>query len=465
MVGNKQKHESGLDRELFSRFLEVALERACVHDEVGYASYSWTVEEGNAFDFLKKFYSRDGECFYFEHPVSKEAIVSWGVLIEEKLEGKNRFESAKMFSLEQFSRIYSNRKGTTCLLTSFSFEDKCESSTFPAGRIYLPKIQVRQKGDEVHCVINVKVAPGGCVDELMKETEGNLKIFENNKDFGEDIRINSVMRKSEVGGEAWHERMVSQGIERIKSGEFRKVVLARAVDLVGEEAYDPVKTIGGLREKFPDCFSLLVNNGKGQTFLAAAPERLLRIDGGVLHTEALAGSAKRGATKDEDKIYGDELLSSDKDLREHRFVIDHIVGHLESLGIIVGDWPRPGLKKLANVQHIVTPIQARVDARFHLLDVAQRLHPTPAVGGVPVDDALRGIQDLENFERGLYAGVIGWVDAQGNGELAVGLRSALIDGNRARLYAGGGIVEGSDPKKERIETDIKIEAMLMNLKS
>ncbi len=252
---------------------------------------------------------------------------------------------------------------------------------------------------------------------------------------------------------------VTRALELIADGDFQKIVLARARDIRAAEALHPLRVLNGLRQRFGDCYSFSLANGRGQSFIGASPERLLRVRDGRLLTEALAGSARRGATASEDAALGGELLRNEKDLREHRHVLDSIVRRLAPLGLQLSFSEKPGLRRLANVQHLHTPVEAALPPTVRLLDALARLHPTPAVGGTPREAAIARIRELEDFPRGLYAGAIGWIDSRGGGEFFVGLRTALLEGDRARLYAGAGIVAGSSPEKELAETELKFQAM------
>ncbi|HRJ46763.1 MAG TPA: chorismate-binding protein, partial [Opitutaceae bacterium] len=162
----------------------------------------------------------------------------------------------------------------------------------------------------------------------------------------------------------------------------------------------------------------------------------------------------------EDATLAEALLRSDKDRREHALVVEAVVGRLRRLGLDPGHTPAPGLRRLANLQHLHTPVRATLPPTVRLLEVLAALHPTPAVGGTPQEAAMARIRELEGFPRGLYAGTLGWMNARGGGEFFVGLRSALVEGNRARVYAGAGIVAGSTPEKEFAETELKFKAML-----
>jgi menaquinone-specific isochorismate synthase len=221
----------------------------------------------------------------------------------------------------------------------------------------------------------------------------------------------------------------------------------------------PLHLLNGLRERFPGCYSFSVANGRGQSFIGASPERLVRVSKGVLETEALAGSARRGQGAREDAALGAALLASEKDRREHVHVLDSIRRRLEPLGLALDFPAQPVLRKLANVQHLYTPVSAALPEGVSLLAALAQLHPTPAVGGTPREAAVGRIGALEGFSRGLYAGAIGWVNARGGGEFLVGIRSALIDGETARVYAGAGIVAGSDTEREFAETELKFHAM------
>ena len=239
----------------------------------------------------------------------------------------------------------------------------------------------------------------------------------------------------------------------------RRSSLARRKELTAAASLHPLQVLNGLRQRFPDCYAFSFANGRGQSFIGASPERLVRVEDGAMLTEALAGSAPRGRSASEDASLGDALLHSDKDLREHWIVLDSILRRLSPLGMEPEAAAKPGLRRLANVQHLQTPVRGRLPEGVRLLNVLARLHPTPAVGAVP-RAACAFIRRLEAFPRGLYGGPLGWIDPRGGGEFFVGIRSALVDGAHARLYAGAGIVAGSEPEKEFAETELKFRALL-----
>jgi len=222
-----------------------------------------------------------------------------------------------------------------------------------------------------------------------------------------------------------------------------------------------VRSLQTLRRNHPDCTVFSVGNGKGQSFIGASPERLLSINEGRLTTDALAGSASRGQTPEADEALAQSLLNSDKERYEHQVVVKFIAEQLRSLDLDPNYTPAPQLLQLLHIQHLHTPMSATIDPKkVSPLDILAKLHPTPAVAGLPLQNACKLIHQHENFDRGLYAAPLGWIDTEGNSEFIVGIRSALIDGCKARLYAGAGIVAGSEPAKELAEIKLKLQTLL-----
>jgi isochorismate synthase len=195
-------------------------------------------------------------------------------------------------------------------------------------------------------------------------------------------------------------------------------------------------------------------------FLAASPELLVRREGQRASTVALAGSIRRSADPAIDDHLGEQLLRSDKDREENEIVVRQIARALRPHAVWVTAAPEPALVRVANIQHLGTPIRAQLAAPLSAVELAGLLHPTPAVGGEPWEAVKRLIPALEGLDRGWYAGTVGWTDATGDGEFCVALRCALVRGRLAHLYAGGGIVRDSEPADELAETEVKLGALL-----
>lgn len=253
--------------------------------------------------------------------------------------------------------------------------------------------------------------------------------------------------------DAWRAQ-VSAITDAIARGECAKIVSARSavVTLAGEAR--PADMLAELDARHPECVRVIVRPPGAGTLIAATPERLVRRDRATIACDALAGSVARG---DEG---AHELLASGKDRREHELVVSAIATALRELGADVHVPSVPAIRTLRHVLHLHTPIAATLREPRHLLDLAAALHPTPAVGGTPTHIATDWIAAHERAPRGWYAAPVGWFDLEGNGELAVAIRSGVVCADRAHLWAGAGIVAGSDPDRELAETDLKLRAML-----
>jgi salicylate biosynthesis isochorismate synthase/menaquinone-specific isochorismate synthase len=257
---------------------------------------------------------------------------------------------------------------------------------------------------------------------------------------------------------AHYEEAVARAVQRISAGEFEKVVLAREVDVHAPVPHDPAAVLGLLREAFSTSFVYAVGR-EDATFIGATPELLVRREGQRVTTVALAGSTRRSADPAVDDHLGEGLLRSDKDRRENEIVARRIASALRPWSVWVTSAPEPVLAKVANIQHLATPIRAQLKAPVSAIELVSRLHPTPAVGAEPAS-ALAVIPALEGLDRGWYAGPVGWTDSSGDGEFCVALRCALVRERTARCYAGCGIVRDSDPAAELAESEIKLAVML-----
>lgn len=256
-----------------------------------------------------------------------------------------------------------------------------------------------------------------------------------------------------------YESAVERGVERIRAGEVEKVVLAREVQVHAPVAHDPGAVFGVLRDAFPGCFVYAVGRGEA-TFVGATPELLVRRDGERASTVALAGSTRRSADPAVDDHLGEALLRSDKNRGEQAIVTRRIARALRPHSVWVTAAPEPVVVRVANIQHLATPIRAQLSRPLGAIALTELLHPTPAVGGEPFEVAERLIPQLEGFDRGWYAGPVGWTDANGDGEMCVALRCALLRGAIAHCYAGVGVVRDSDPAAELAETEVKLQALL-----
>jgi menaquinone-specific isochorismate synthase len=250
------------------------------------------------------------------------------------------------------------------------------------------------------------------------------------------------------------ERAVATAVQRIRAGDLGKVVLARDLRALADEPIDARVLLRRLAESYPDCYTFACAG-----LVGATPELLIRRTGEQIDSLVLAGTAARGTSAAGDRMHGEQLLRSAKDREEHGYAAEMVRDALAPLCAELTVPTEPQLLTLPNVMHLASPVHGRLDRERSVLDVVAALHPTPAVCGTPTDRAMDLIRELEVMDRGRYAGPVGWIDGRGDGEWGIALRCAEIDGPQARLFAGCGIVSGSDPQAELIEAQNKFRVM------
>jgi len=336
---------------------------------------------------------------------------------------------------------------------------------FPDARFVFPRVQVTQTDSGPWLTVNAvgpAATPAAVEAKLDDERERLMSCAET---AAAAPRPGITDRRRTTTPTGWR-TAVRNAVERIDAGTLQKVVLAQALeaDLGGDLAVPDL--LARLSDKYPDCTRFLVepDSEPPAAFFGATPERLVSLRGRTVETGALAGTTGRGETPAEDEWLADELLTDEKNVHEHELVAETIRKQLApfAASVSVGD---RGIKRLATVQHLHTPITAELADDTHVLDVVEALHPTPAVGGLPPDRALETIRETEPFDRGWYAAPVGWIDAAGNGTFAVGLRSAVATRRRATLFAGVGIVDDSDPDAEWDEVELKFRPILDELEA
>jgi isochorismate synthase len=334
------------------------------------------------------------------------------------------------------------------LLGGFSFDPEREPTSlwdgFPDARMLLPDRMLAQQGGTAWLTTNVIAEPRG----LHRQSPNNPGRRTRNAEPG-------------LSPEAWQDLVASTagGIRNHTLG-VQKVVLARGHQSTPTRSLEAA--LRTLATDYPSCTIFAFAHGDA-CFLGASPERLISLHGGAATTMALAGSAPRGTTPEEDRRLADRLLGDPKERVEHALVVGALRTALDEVCARVVVDAEPRIRKLSNVQHLLTSIRGQVEPGRSVLDLVERLHPTPAVGGLPRPRAQQLIREYEALDRGWYAGPIGWMDVHGDGEFVVGLRSALVSQAGATLFSGCGIVGDSDPATEYAEWGWKLRPMLAAL--
>jgi len=384
--------------------------------------------------------------------------------------GPDRFASIREQAREVFAPIDVDAEGdppaalAPRLVGGFSFHDEFRPAPpwhgFPGARFVLPRVTVLDVDDETWLTVTETGpdATPASVTAALDAAEERIERAPHRN--GPPPGVAAAERVPDRAG--WREQ-VERALERIAAGALEKVVLAGRLTARLHGAFRLSDALAHLDRAYPGCYRFAVDPGMGAAFFGATPERLITREGSRVRTGALAGSVGRGGTEREDERLAAELESSPKIRHEHDLVVSAIHDQLRSVAadVAVGD---ASVRKLANVQHLETPITADLNGGTHVLELVEALHPTPAVGGLPPDAAERTIADTERFDRGWYAAPVGWFDADGNGTFAVGIRSAVAGGSTATLFAGNGIVADSDPDDEWDELQLKYRPILDQLR-
>jgi isochorismate synthase len=332
-------------------------------------------------------------------------------------------------------------------------------ASLPPALLVLPELSVVRDGERTFLTAAAVLNPGGDPSEQLAPLRARMAGFAGRELPMLDPTVIGKTNVSSVADPSAYEAAVASAVERIRSGELRKVVLAREVRAEAPRAHDPAALFGALRDLFPSCYCFCVGTPEA-AFIGASPELLVRRRGAGAQAVALAGSTRRSADPAVDDHLGEQLRVSAKNREEHAIVARRIARALRPYSVWVEAASEPVLVKVANIQHLATPIHAQLADPRSAVELAGMLHPTPAVGGEPGPVAVAAIPELEELDRGWYAGPIGWMDAVEDGEFCVGLRSALLRDRTAHLFAGAGIVADSNPEAELAETELKLAALL-----
>jgi isochorismate synthase len=405
--------------------------------------------------------------FCWEQPDRGFSLATLGVAHEATSRGSRRFEDVARECLG-VEAIVEEPLGLPAgagavWVGGFAFDPEGGSSsawaTLAPASLVLPELSICRSGADTFVTLNAVVRPGDDPERKAAAMQARLAGLRDDPLPLLDPHPTSRVEISSARPPDDFERMIAAATERIRAGEMSKIVLAREVLVSAGAAHVPAAVFGAMREQFPSCFCFCCGTPEA-AFIGASPELLLRRTGASVSTVALAGSTRRSSDPAVDDHLGEQLLRSDKDRREHAIVAERIGRALRQHAVWVEAAPEPEIVKVANIQHLATPIVAQLAEPRSAVELAGMLHPTPAVGGEPWSAAGAAIEELEQMDRGWYAGPVGWMDATEDGEFCVALRSALLRDREARLYAGVGVVAGSDPAAELAETEIKLGALL-----
>jgi len=403
---------------------------------------------------------------YWALPAEESWTVSVGEAAEISVKGPKRFQQAAAILRDLISSAIVEDNGGPGLVFSggFRFNPGLPADDpwreFHDGLLTLPRWMVTSQSNGKRWVtINTVVNDHANVDSARKElADQATELFDSRTELAKD---DEVLMKTEPTTDGWR-RNVKEVLTAIKNEKLTKVTLARVMKLSAETPAPPEEVLRNLASNYPECriFAFCRNQ---ISFVGASPEELVNLRGEKVTSTCLAGSAPRGVSQKEDAEFSSWLLENAKERQEHAVVVEWIAQRMGSLCSKLQWDDVPHIVRLGNVQHLGTKFVGTPKTGCDILAFVEALHPTPAVGGIPLDPAMEMIGRLEDFDRGWYTGPVGWVDRFGNGEFAIAIRCALLRGNEAFLYAGAGIVSGSEPDREDHETTMKFKPLLTAL--
>lgn len=438
---------------------------------IAYRFYTETIEISRMsalafFEAGEKQYK--GKRFFWQNPEKTFTLVGLGQAhVLNATNHQGRFEDVKSNWQSLCKQIVNEEPFVEPILFGgFSFDplNKTKSMwrNFPEAFFVVPTFQLVIKNDRAYVSIHLitkKEETFSEFDALRKERDKLIHAAQ----VSEPV----AYKKPEITGrEELKKSSYLSSINKvtgvIKAKQAEKVVIARVVRLDFNEELSASSALYQVSKEQPESF-LFGLEAEEQFFFGATPERLVKVEDRQALSTCLAGSIPRGKTVEKDAELGNELLNDPKNRSEHQYVVDYI-SKVFSVHCNKQSVPKkPKLMKVRDIQHLYTPVEGDLKTESNLIDLVRDLHPTPALGGEPRQSALSLIRQYETMNRGFYAAPIGWIDAKGDGEFAVAIRSALLDRKEAYLYAGGGIVEDSTPESEYAETWVKFRPMLRAL--
>jgi isochorismate synthase len=426
-----------------------------------------------------------GECCFWELPTERRAFVGIGIVTSIETSGTNSFSAAatawrklQRYTISGHSGEHSSDGASSdtygpILIGGFAFDPLRPRtnlwSDFPDGSLVLPSLLFHVQQDHATLTISRILQPTDDIEAYADEMLESLRRLYTAAKALPPERLQEKAAETVpltlhdlLPTSAWKD-LVAGTTSKIQQGAYQKVVLARGVQATSEtRPFDISAILQRLRESYATAYVFAIQRGD-HYFVGATPERLLIARDGQIQTMALAGSAPRGTTEEEDRRLGEELLHSEKNKGEHDIVVATLRDALAQICSEVWIADTPELLRLKNIQHLKTPIVGKLKPGHNILEAIQELHPTPAVSGFPREAALTEIREHEQLDRGWYAGPVGWIDANGNGEFAVALRSALLNSHTATLFSGCGIVADSNPESEYAESCWKLLVMRRGL--
>lgn len=426
-------------------------------------SIALPVKTFDSINVLSNVETKETTVFFAKSDTQKISMIAFDSIYDIRMNHADKFQMMQREIESIQNRINTNYESVgidnvPLVLGGIKFNEKPDNDMwidFADSDWFFPKYIFLQQADKYFVILNYyKTLP--LKNEILESFSEVLEFSKVINTKKSEVKIKEVKESAEV----W-DSIINAALKKIYSKQIIKVVLSRFKKFNISGRYKVSELIKKLYRNYSQTTVFLFKRNQS-FFFGATPEIFLSKVKNEIKTDALAGSIKRGNSIDEDEKLATQLIQNPKERSEHEYVVKHIVNVLSKYSSNVYYDFQPGIKKLSNVQHLHTPIVAKLKNEKSVFNLISELYPTPAIGGLPVEVAKGLINELEKYPRGLYTGLLGWITQKNNLDLFIGIRSALIKNNLLFIFAGCGIVEGSNSLQEFQETEIKLKP-IMNL--
>lgn len=389
---------------------------------------------------------------YWAKPAVGRFLLGLGAVASVETQGEGRFRALDA-AFAEYHRLWQavDADGLgfqPAALAGFAFSQDGQDEPLPNARLAIPALLAQRRGDVCALTFtgNRESSHGTVLSGWLAQADELLAALDRDPAPALSGTLNRLASQPEDN--VWLAR-AARAVADIRAGDLDKVVLSRSIRVRAEQPFKPSALMAALAARYPNCIQFAHADSPRGVLLGASPESLVSLINGQVVSDALAGTDWQAGR-----------LDDDKSLREHRLVVNAIVRALDPACAFLEIPSRPNILELRELRHLRSVIRGAVHPDTTLFDLVERLHPTPAVGGAPSRCALEWLAHQGEARHGWYSGATGWVGFDGDGEFAVALRCAWLAGNEAELFAGAGIVAGSDPRVELAETEAKLNAML-----
>jgi len=432
-------------------------------------SFAFDLQNSDALLFIDKMNELSTDIFLFRTPNNKLTVYGLNSALELTSSLTTKFTSISD-NYTYWKKNYVNNwdeksisgKFVLCCSAKFDNVNSAEEwNDFETLRVYVPEFLLTLRNDEVYGYYNFIINSGSDHDIIKSNLVSYLeKLSAITQDLvhtsSQKTFIRSISNSDELV--EW-KNITAKAFKELNEGTVNKLVLSRAYSFNLNANIIWSILLNELFKRFPDCYLFFIKKNNS-VFFGSSPEMFLKVSDKIAEVESVAGSAPRGEKSESDFQFESSLKSSEKNQKEHLFVSDFISDILIRYSNNVRIIEEKQIRKLDNIQHLITKISAEFNSKENLFELIDSLFPTPAVCGVPKETAKDLIRKFESHDRGLYSGLVGLMDFEGTCELAVSIRSALVKENHVTAFAGAGLVKNFDADEEFLETNLKLDTIL-----